>query len=181
LSNTWVRPFNKKEIPLLERWLKSTPRNLVDWRVFSYPTIKILTAIKRKMITAFLPTQVALVLESLAIRPENSATDTADALGQLVRSATLLAHEKGIREIILGIGDPSTEAFAIRHGFSKLDFPVYRLRLDDLEPDAESPDTLKPASLLTKTVFEVESQPIPKAADESAECPIQTAPPIMTV
>lgn len=75
---------------------------------------------------AYLPAQRALVLESYAPKPE---TSDPQAIRDLMKMAEMVADGHGCREIYFIGGEGGMGELAERHGFEKLEAPVYRMRL----------------------------------------------------
>lgn len=69
------------------------------------------------------------MLESLAINPESSELDKAQALRDLVKAVSLLASTEGITEIYMLDGGGGVAELATKHGFEELPYKIYRLKL----------------------------------------------------
>jgi hypothetical protein len=74
-----------------------------------------------------------IYLEGLATRPGISRQDMARALKELLQMAVTMCHIQGRGEIYFLGTDEETDALAANHLFEKLPYPVYRLRMSDLE------------------------------------------------
>src|ERR1700733_2365447 len=98
-ADIFVRRAEKKDKPLLIKWLISTARNLIDPAIFQYPLITILAAFKQKGPIAFLPLQQVTMLESLAINPDARRIETAAAIAQLIKTAVFMSRSSGVREV----------------------------------------------------------------------------------
>lgn len=109
-------------------WLNANPRNLFDPDILKYPTLRVLCAYNGAPV-AFLPTQKALFLESLAVNPQANDLERAEALRDLVKGAQLLASSDGIKEIYLFGEDKTVLDIAEKRGFERLPWPLLRMKL----------------------------------------------------
>lgn len=109
-------------------WLNLNKGNLFDPDVLSYPTLRVLCAYNKEPVS-YLPTQRALVLESVAVNPKAGDLDRAQALRDLVKGSELLASSDGIREIFLFGKDTAVLDIAEARGFELLPWPVLRMKL----------------------------------------------------
>lgn len=133
MEHIWVRKAEQRDVAQLGQWLVNTPHNLFDRDVFFYPQTTTNVAFKREKKIAFMPMQLATVLESLAINPEASPRETAQALAELVKVAVTQSRERGIKEIYFVCKDESTAEYAKRHYFEELPHRTFRLKIDSLE------------------------------------------------
>lgn len=118
-KHVWASKANKEDAELLAKWLLETPNNLFDPAIVTYPTTQTWKAENGKTLM-FLPFQLTITLESLAISPENEAQDTAQALKSLIQAVRIEADRLGIKEINFVCKDESTLKFAQYHGFEQL-------------------------------------------------------------
>lgn len=131
----FVRPAKEEDSENFKEWAKNTPS--LDPTIFHLPETYTLCAYNEKGVTAFLPVQEPKIvstqmLESLVINPEATNKEIASALRELVRGVILITHMKRADEVYF-IGDhPETNKIAERI-FTKVEYPVYRLRLKELE------------------------------------------------
>lgn len=133
MNHVWVRKTEARDVPLLSQWLQDTPNNLADRAVFFYPHTVVNVAFKNDKRLAFMPMQLAAVLESLAINPANTERETALALAELTKAVVAQSRERGVKEIYFVCKDQSTADFAKRQLFEELPFRTFRLKIDDLE------------------------------------------------
>ena len=112
----------------LIEWLNTTKKNLFDPTILQYPTLRTLCSYDGQPI-AYLPTQRALFLESLAVNPVASLMDRAQAFRDLVKGSQLLAASDGIRELYMLCEDEAVLKVAESHGFERLPYPSVRLKL----------------------------------------------------
>jgi N-acetylglutamate synthase-like GNAT family acetyltransferase len=132
MKRIWVRPFRKvkEEYEQFLLWFRSTINNLYDEDILQYPATQVLVAHNDKTIM-FLPFQQTVMLESLAIDPEASPKDVAVSLYALIDAVRLKCAESGIGELYFLCKDESTSKFAERHGFTRLEYPIFRMKLND--------------------------------------------------
>ena len=117
-----------KDTKTIVEWLNADPKNLFDPNILEYPTLRVLCAYNGAPV-AFLPTQKALFLESMAINPKASDLERAQALRDLVKGAELLASSDGIKEIYLFGEDERVLQIAEKRGFERLPWPLLRMKL----------------------------------------------------
>jgi hypothetical protein len=125
-----VRSAEEKDAQTYIDWLGAASGiNLVDYNVYSYPTCN--TAVVEKDGEPVLMNSVHLVLmqEALAPKPGVSPMDMARALRGLHEALKGLAQKSGVKEIWFGCKDESTCKFAERHGFERVPFPVFRMKV----------------------------------------------------
>jgi hypothetical protein len=70
------------------------------------------------------------MLESLGPNPEVNPIQVTAALVQMVKGAGLMAYANGMRELYFLASDETTALGAEHMGFVKLNFTVYRKRLE---------------------------------------------------
>lgn len=123
-----------------------------DSNAVLYPNSFTLCAFDEEGPLAFLPVQIPQVfgpdkklsepfmLETLIFRPTATQIEQTRAMWELIQSCITLGYMRGTGEIYFMGNIPSTNQFAERRLFEKLDWPVYRLRLSDLtkEKNADS-------------------------------------------
>jgi DNA-binding transcriptional regulator GbsR (MarR family) len=80
-----------------------------------------------------MPMQCPLMMESLASRPGASKSEIAVALKELTQQIVTQAHQRGAGEIYFLGTDVDTDVMACNQIFERVDYPVYRVRLKDLE------------------------------------------------
>lgn len=112
----------------VKSWLSTTRNNDLDPAIFRYPTLRVLCAYDGEA-EAYLPTQLAVVLESLALKPGIDAHRYVEAIRALVKGVTLNASSLGVKEIYFIATDEDVLQVALRHGFEKIEHPVLRMRL----------------------------------------------------
>lgn len=112
----------------LVEWLNGTKGNLFDPDILKYPTLRTLCSYDGQPI-AYLPTQRALFLESLAVNPAASLLEKGQAFRDLVKGSMLLAASDGIREIYMLCEDEDVLKVAVNHGFENVPYPLVRMKL----------------------------------------------------
>jgi hypothetical protein len=125
-----VRDFEEKDSQkYADRLLAIANINLVDPSVYEYPTCRTLVVEKdgeQKLMNSF---HLVIVQEALAPQPDISPKEHALALRALNDYLKKLARMSGVREIMFGCADPRVEKFAVKHGFEKLPFPMFRMKV----------------------------------------------------
>lgn len=112
----------------VKSWLASTTNNDLDPAILGYPTLRVLCAYDGEP-EAYLPTQLAVVLESLALKPGIDAHKYVEAIRTLVKGVTLNASSLGVKEIYFLASDEGVMKVALNHGFELVNSPVLRMRL----------------------------------------------------
>jgi len=137
----FVRPAQEKDSKNFTEWYSQSPS--FDPNVVRFPETITLCAYNPKTtqqddkIIGFMPIQMlsftsSQVLDSLVMNPEASDKEISEAMKELVKQAIFLGYLKEC-DCIYFIGDhPETNKIAERI-FTKVEYPVYRLRLKDLE------------------------------------------------
>ncbi len=110
-------------------WLLKTPNNLFDPAILNYPTFRAISSYGGEGNIAHLPSQQAMVLESLAVKPGTPPIAAAQAFRDLVKAMELLASSFGIREMYFICKDENVVRIAEGHGFERITFPVVRMKL----------------------------------------------------
>jgi hypothetical protein len=130
-KHVWVRRLEQKDIPQLSQWLLDTPDNHYDKEIFFYPQTITLVAHKDRNLV-FMPLQLTITLESLAVNPENTNTETSLSMAELMRTAVYEANLRGVKEIYFVGTNADTIKFAEHRNFEKIEHPVFRIKLDEL-------------------------------------------------
>jgi hypothetical protein len=133
MRHIFVRPTRPDEAQMYFNFATSTPDNLFDPAVAAYPSSINLCAYSQDGIILFAPVQQPFFMDALAFSPTSGHIDRAVAMKEVVQALVTQAHIKGIGEIYFYCKEPSTQAFAEKNGFEKINFPLYRMRLSDLE------------------------------------------------
>lgn len=101
-------------------WLLNTPDNLLDSAVISYPNLRTLKVEVDGEAVVYVPFHPVFCLESLGVKPGVSPRKLAYALRKAQDALEELAKAYGIKEVLWACKEPSTLAFAQRHGYSPL-------------------------------------------------------------
>lgn len=115
-------------------WSLANPCNGFDSEAAAYPSSVTLCAEDSAGTLGYMPIQRPLLLESLAMRPGASASDTARALRAFVDAAKNLAKATGVGEIyFLGTEDGTNRLAENHETFERMPWPVYRLRVREMD------------------------------------------------
>jgi hypothetical protein len=127
----FVRPVREEDIKKMLLW--GGLNHATDPSVLGYPTTLKYCAFSQGDIVAYMPVQQPLMLEAIAFHPLATDLQKSFAMKELTHTVITQSYLWGRGEIYFLGTDPTTDRFAAIHGFSKLDVPVYRVRLSDLE------------------------------------------------
>lgn len=126
-----VRDAKESDAEKFLEYQFSTPNNLFDPASGLYPTSFTLVAENGEKPIVFSPVQVPYMAESLGISQTASNKEIAVSLRWIMNELVDRAKTEGRGEIYFFCSDETTSAFAEKHGFEKIPFPVYRLRVKD--------------------------------------------------
>jgi hypothetical protein len=129
----FVRPGRQNDAGKFAEWSATTPENLADPDVLTYPTTFTLCAYDKQGPIVYVPIQQPMFMEALAINSARSDTDVAIALKELTQAVVTQAHIKGSGEIYFLCKSEATSDFAEKQLFEKLPWNLYRVKLADLE------------------------------------------------
>lgn len=130
----FVRPAMAKDSQDFLDWSLAAKDSGFDPDVPNYPTSVTFAAYNEDGPIAYLPMQAPIVLESLAAKPDATPLEIASALRDFVKTAILQCHIRGIGEIMFIGTSPETNLFAENSKiFTKVEYPVYRLKISKLE------------------------------------------------
>lgn len=110
------------------RWLNANPANDFDSRILSYPTLQIVTAYNGHNVM-HLPMHECLVLESLAVNPETTELERAQALRDVTKAATLIASGKRMKELYFMLSDAMVKEIATKKSVGFEIVTMARMRL----------------------------------------------------
>lgn len=131
----FVRDARPADTPLFAEWAVATPHNEIDPAVLTYRSTTCLCAYNADGPVVFMPVQRPLHMESLAVRPGAPEHEVAHALRSLLQNLVTTAQAEGRGEIYFMATEDTVPKLAHRHGFEKLPYSVYRLKIKDLEPN----------------------------------------------
>ena len=117
--------------PVVDWCQANSARNDFDRDVLAYPATKVLAAHDNGNVFAYMPIQGTAMLESIGPNPEATPMQVAAGVVEMVKGAALLAYEAGFRELYFLASDDTTSRGAEKLGFEKLEYTVYRKRLND--------------------------------------------------
>ena len=106
-----IKAGEKKDHAEIIAWLNSNPANQFDERILAYPTLEIITAYGDRNVL-HLPVHRALVMESLAVSPDATEMEKAQALRDVTKSAEYLASRYGIKELYFQISEEQVKKIA---------------------------------------------------------------------
>lgn len=109
--------------------LAASDRNLVDTKVYEYPTTNTIVVDKDNEPVLMNSFHLVLMQEALAPKPGISNKDEAIALLELFTCIHNLAEATGIKEVWFTCADPNLEQFILRKGFEKIKTPVFRMKI----------------------------------------------------
>lgn len=134
MDDIFVRPADSGDSDLFLKWQRLNPN--FDPAAALSPDSFTLVAFDRSGTLAFMPIQQPqvepFVLESIAFHPDLSDRRQASVMREFIQSAVTIGFMKGTGEILFFADKPETAAFAERHGFEKMPWACYRLKLKDL-------------------------------------------------
>jgi hypothetical protein len=130
----FVRDARPTDVTQFAEWATKTPNNEIDPAVLAYRSSNCLCAYTKDHVVLYMPVQRPLHMESLAVSPDAAEHEVAAALRALLQHLVGVAQEEGRGEIYFMGTEKTVPKLAERHGFEKLPFSVYRLKLKDLEP-----------------------------------------------
>ena len=130
----FVRPARKSDAETFTDWYAKNPS---DAEAVKSPTTLTLCAFKPGRVIAYMPVQdvpffSTQMLESIVWNPDSSDLEMAEAMREFVKHAVTIGYLKGTEDIYFLGNFPGTNAIAERI-FHKVEYPVYRLNLRELE------------------------------------------------
>ena len=131
MKHILVRPFRQipSEVEKAQESLNSVRGiSFLDPETLTYPVTRILVAENGKPVM-FLPVQTCYVLESLGPTKEASDMEIASALKQLTAILHYESSKAGHGEMLFFCGHPATQNFAEKHGWERVDIPIYRWKV----------------------------------------------------
>ena len=138
MKHIFVRPAKAGEGEKVVKWSLSTPNNLFDPDVVTYPSTYTYCAFEGDNPLLYAAVQQPQMIEALAINPDADKIHVATALKELTQAVVTKAFEKGSGEIYFLCADDSTSKFARDQLFEEMPWKVYRLKLKDLEKPHEN-------------------------------------------
>lgn len=125
-----IRPAQPEDAATYAEWLKQAEGiNLVDRKVYKYPTCQTLVVEKDNQPQLMNSFHAVLVMEALAPRPDITPLQEARALNELFEKVKQVAREAGIKEVMFGCRDERLGKFIEGRGFERLNFPCFRFKI----------------------------------------------------
>jgi hypothetical protein len=125
-----VRQPQPEDASTYAEWLKEAEHiNLVDRKVYEYPTCQTLVVERDGEPQLFNSFHAVLVMEALAPKPGLTPLQEARALNELFDKVKDVARQAGIKEIVFGCKDEKLGKFIEGRGFERLSFPCFRFKL----------------------------------------------------
>lgn len=133
MNPVFVRPARPEESKMFLDWSLENPENGFDPEVPKYPTTVTWCAYDKDGQVAFLPVQLAYIMESFASRPGLTPRRQADALKEFTQNLVTQAALHGVGEIYFLGTSEDTNAYAENYIFEEVPYKVYRAKLRNLE------------------------------------------------
>lgn len=130
----FVRDARPSDTDQFAAWASTTPHNEIDPGVLTYKNSSCLCAYNQDGVIAYLPVQRPVHMESLAVRPGAPDHLVVQALQAFLQYLVTAAQVEGSGEVYFMGTEETVPKLALRHGFEKLPFSVYRLKIKDLGP-----------------------------------------------
>lgn len=116
--------------PVVDWCQANSERNAFDRDVLTYPSTKVLAAHNNGTVYAYLPIQLATMLESIGPNPEATPLEVATGIVEMVKGAALLAYGAGCRELYFLASDDLTAEGAKKMGFHEVPFKLFKKNLE---------------------------------------------------
>lgn len=133
MRHIFVRPARPSDAEKFKKWSQDTKQNLYDPDVALYPTTTTRCAFDNNGPIVFVPFQRPIMLDALAINPAADILSVALALKELTQDAVSSAYDEGRGEVYFFCAEPLTQEFCQKHGYTKMEVPVYRMKVSNLE------------------------------------------------
>lgn len=136
MKQIFVRPAREADLKKLTSWI---PQNAAwDPTLYQYPSTLTWCAFNSSGVVAFLPVQQPLMMEALLFHPLSTSTQRAYAMKEFTCFAVAQSYQRGSGEVYFLCPEKTPEEkttceFARNWGFERVEMPVYRIRLVDLE------------------------------------------------
>lgn len=125
-----IRNAQPEDAATYAEWLEASEGiNLVDRKVYEYPTCQTLVVENNEQTQLMNSFHAVLVMEALAPRPGITPLQEARALNELFEKIKQVARDAGIKEIMFGCKDEQLGKFIEGRGFERLNFPVFRFKI----------------------------------------------------
>jgi hypothetical protein len=124
-----VRLANESDAPIASEFLSTTPDNLLDPGITTYPSLRVLAVDINGTPAVYVPFHPVLVVESLGHKPGISPRENAYALKKLNDALEETARVYGISEIMWMCADDSLIEIASHHGYEVVKTKVLRKKV----------------------------------------------------
>lgn len=129
MKAVWVKKATVEDLAQACKWFMDTAGNCYEPQVLAYPKTELLKAFNADKNIMYVPIQTVFMPDALGFNPDASVAEKASALQSLFQVLTFEARTLGHGELFFLCREPSTVAFAERHGFEKVTLPVFRIKL----------------------------------------------------
>lgn len=113
--------------------------NLFDREVLFYPTTETVCVENGKPV-CYLPAQIVPMIESIILNPSANLRERGIAIYKAIDGLLEQAHKDGMREAYFVCESDDMGKFAMKVGFEKLPWPVYRIRMGEKRESLEPPN-----------------------------------------
>jgi hypothetical protein len=131
MNQVYVRPFRDGDFEKLITWVNRNPA--WDKSILKYPTSFALVGFNNTGTLGFLPVQKAMIMEAMGFHPLCTDPQKALVMKELTQTLITQCYMQGLGEIYFLGSDEGTNKFAEHQGFKRMEWPIYRLRVQDLE------------------------------------------------
>lgn len=144
MNNIWVRQARPEDAEKFTKWFTQMPSFNKD--VFQFPETYTVCAFNPKILAYGVVSfgQNVQLLSRVVVNPESSRIEQASASKEIVKSVITIGYLKNLDQIYFMGDNQGTNRIAehafkqipqdeYKHIFGSSDYPVYRLRLKDLE------------------------------------------------
>lgn len=132
-NHIFCRPARPDESKTFHEWSANNPENGFDPEVARYPSTITWCVYDKSGVLGYMPMQRPIFFDSLAARPGLDKATIAMMLKELTQEAVTQAHITGAGEILFFGTEAGTDHMANNQLFERVEFPVYRLKIADLD------------------------------------------------
>jgi len=144
MNNIWVRNAREEDAKNFTEWFVKMPSFTKE--IFEFPSTYILCAFNPKILAYGIISfgQEIQVISRVVVNPEATTLEQAGASKEIVKSVITISYLNGQKEIYFMGDNAGTNRIAehvfeqveykdYEHVFGSSDYPVYRLKLEELE------------------------------------------------
>lgn len=132
-NHIFCRPARAEDNRTFLEWSLNNPENGFDPEVAQYPSTITWCAYDKSGVLGYMPMQRPIFFDSLASRPGLDKSTVAAMLKEFTQEAVTQAHITGAGEILFFGTEAGTDHMANNQLFERVDYPVYRLKIADLD------------------------------------------------